>query len=180
MTARDDQLLPDDELDDENDDDGQPDPELHAKANKQLQNHNKRLESENASLRARVLEGDLATIGLTTESGLGKAIAKEYKGELTAEAVAAYAKEEYGHESGEAPAQVPQAVQATQQIDQLNQASTPVTPAVPTTALEQASQKMNDPNATREDAAASLTEKVTVFADQVYGPGGPTAPPQGQ
>ncbi len=59
--------------------------------------------------RTLLLEGAYDQLGLQTDSGLGKAIAKEYDGEPTYEALAAYAKEEYGYEGQGAPSQHPDA-----------------------------------------------------------------------
>jgi len=40
----------------------------------------------------------IASLGLEADAGLGKAIAKEYDGEVSTEAIAAYAKEEYQYD----------------------------------------------------------------------------------
>ena len=48
--------------------------------------------------RVQLMVGAYKEIGLNPETGLGKAIAKEYDGEPTAEAIAEYAKTEYGYE----------------------------------------------------------------------------------
>ncbi len=42
-----------------------------------------------------------ADAGLDTTTGLGKAIAKEYEGDMTKDAVLEYASAEYGHVAGE-------------------------------------------------------------------------------
>ena len=54
--------------------------------------------SENRDLKSEKLAGSFAEIGLNPAEGLGKAIAKEYNGEISTDALAAYAKDEYGYE----------------------------------------------------------------------------------
>jgi len=67
----------------------------------------------------------IENLGLTPEAGLGKAIAKEYDGEVSTEAIAAYAKEEYQYDgpvSSENP--VAPAIQAGHdRLDQIGQTS---------------------------------------------------------
>jgi hypothetical protein len=64
------------------------------------------------------------------ETGLGKAIAKEYKGDPTSEALLTFAKEEYDYE----PAAIPDNAQAQtitteqQKLDSVTSVSTPVVP----------------------------------------------------
>ena len=55
------------------------------------------VEAENAELRADAMTSAFKDIGLDPEAGLGKAIAKEYKGKTSTEALAAYASDEKGH-----------------------------------------------------------------------------------
>lgn len=60
----------------------------------------KQLESaldDNKKLRSTILGEAYAGLDLDPTTGLGKAIAKEYDGEASAEALAAYAKDEYGY-----------------------------------------------------------------------------------
>lgn len=152
------------------------DPEEHKKANRNLQNHNKRLEKENQELRAQLIGVHLNDLGLDPEKGLGKAIAKEYKGEMTAEAVATFAREEYQHETA-TPEAPPEVVQ-TQNIDTLNtQGASPV-PTPQPTPEQIAAEKMHDPDASREEASQSLTAKVGDFVQKHYGTEGPAAPSQ--
>ena len=53
--------------------------------------------AENRTLKADKLSGSFKEIGLDPTTGLGKAIAKEYDGEISTEALAAFADSEYGH-----------------------------------------------------------------------------------
>lgn len=149
--------------------------ELAKLANDQLRGHTKKVESENSALREQVMKTHLAEIGLNGETGLGKAIAKEYDGEYTVEAIAAYAKAEYNHEheSGSTPPEV--ARQA--KVETMHQQSQPMVPEPQPTPAEQAAERMHNPEATREDAQRSLAGKVAAFSEQFYGPTGPTAPP---
>ena len=63
---------------------------------KQLRDALKRSQEENAELREILMQDAWAKVGLDPTQGLGKAIAKEYKGKPTAEALAEYAETEYG------------------------------------------------------------------------------------
>lgn len=70
---------------------------------KELRDALKREKAENKELREILMEDAWEKVGLKPDEGLGKAIAKEYKGKPTAEALAAYAAEEYGHNVPDAP-----------------------------------------------------------------------------
>jgi len=89
--------------------------------------------AENRELKAEKLTDGLVAIGLNENDGLGKAIAKDYSGEYSKEAIAAFADTEYGHKFDTPPAMTPQGavIQQTQaQIDAASQGagSVPVTP----------------------------------------------------
>jgi len=97
---------------------------------KQLRDALKREQEKNAALTAQVMEQIYAEVNLDATKGLGKAIAKEYKGEPTREALLEYAKQEYEWEPPEAPENpVAPAIAAGQSVvDQMNQESTSVMP----------------------------------------------------
>ena len=79
--------------------------------------------AENRDLKADKLAGSFDAIGLDPNAGLGKAIAKEYTGEVSTEALAEYAKTEYGYE-GAAESTHPQAqaiTEGTERLDAINQ-----------------------------------------------------------
>lgn len=107
---------------------------------KQLREALKREKAENVKLRKQAMTGAFEKVGLDPETGLGKAIAKEYKGEPTVDALAQYAKEEYGHEApaGDEHPQEKQIVEGQTQADQLQQQSTSTTPLTHTDALREA------------------------------------------
>lgn len=65
---------------------------------KQLREALKRSQEREAQFRGQLMERAYTEAGLDPAKGLGKAIAKEYDGEPTTDALLAYAKEEYGHE----------------------------------------------------------------------------------
>jgi hypothetical protein len=95
---------------------------------KQLNESNAKLKKANA----REMERAFSDIGLSADKLLGKAIAKEYEGEITAEAIAEYAKSEYGWE-GTTVSEHPEAetiAQGQAALDQVGQAagSVPLTP----------------------------------------------------
>jgi hypothetical protein len=89
---------------------------------KQLRAAEKAAREKAAEYKALLMEGAYNQMGLDSEMGLGKAIAKEYDGAPTADALAEYAKAEYGYEKpvGEIN---PQAVQITAETARLDQAS---------------------------------------------------------
>jgi hypothetical protein len=109
---------------------------------------------------------NLTDIGLDPGTGLGKAIAKEYDGEMTVDAIAAYARDEYGHDAA-VPSQVPQEVQAGDRLDQAMRVSTAVEPRRVPTPGEEYVEKIdsNDPEATRQDAIASIAAKAQQFQE---------------
>ncbi len=53
--------------------------------------------AENRKLKAREMARSFAEIGLEPDKGLGKAIAKEYDGEISTDAILEYAKTEYAY-----------------------------------------------------------------------------------
>jgi hypothetical protein len=92
----------------------------------------KRERTENAGLRAQQMTTVYAEADLDPTAGLGKAIAKEYDGPMTLEALTAYASEEYGYVVPEAPSN-PQAQMITTEQTRLDTAaqgagSVPVAP----------------------------------------------------
>lgn len=66
-------------------------------APKQLRDALKRANAENTKLKGQIMAGAYEELGLDRESGLGKAINKEYDGDTSLEALTAYAKDEYGY-----------------------------------------------------------------------------------
>lgn len=93
--------------------------------------------------RSQLLSGVFEEIGLNPEVELGKAIAKEYDGDPTVEALTEYAKTEYGYEapkSDENPKQT-QITDGQKQLDALNTQSTSVTIASENEALKEAQAK---------------------------------------
>ena len=64
---------------------------------KQLRAANKKVTEERDAMRVLLMKQAYVEVGLDPEEGLGKAIAKEYDGDPTTEALATYAQSEYGH-----------------------------------------------------------------------------------
>ena len=69
----------------------------------QLRARLKAVQAQNAELRAGQMAQVYAAVDLDPSTGLGKAIAKEYDGDMTVEALTAYAGDEYGYVVPEAP-----------------------------------------------------------------------------
>lgn len=93
----------------------------------------KERDAEIAEQRTVIMSDHYATIGLNPEAELGKAIAKEYNGVATLEALAAYAKDEYGYEvpvTDGAPPQLQNITQGHDALDQVGQTagSVPIAP----------------------------------------------------
>ena len=90
--------------------------------------------------RTQLMTGVFAEINLNPETGLGKAIAKEYDGEPTVEALTEYAKAEYDYEVPTAPEnpKAPQITEGQKQLDAVNTQSQPVTPNSESEALQKA------------------------------------------
>ena len=87
--------------------------------------------AEIKTLKVEKMDDALVKLNLNRESGLGKAIAKEYEGEASFDAISAYANTEYGHALPEASGDHPQAAQvqtAQAALDQVGQVATPTAP----------------------------------------------------
>ena len=97
---------------------------------KQLRDALKREQEKSAKYRAQLMAQAYKEVGLNPEQGLGKAIAKEFDGEPTAEALATYAREEYGYEKAEAPENPvePQIIAGQAVVDSVGDVSTSVEP----------------------------------------------------
>jgi hypothetical protein len=137
-------------------------------ANAELRAYNERLKAENQSLRATALRSALSEIGLSHEEGLGVAVAESYQGdEFTPEALAAFAQEKYKYVSDQTPANPND---AQQRVEGLHNVSTPVEPRTEPTQGQQAQQKVdqNSPDATRDDARASINAKANDFLRTHY------------
>ena len=110
---------------------------------KQLREALKTEKARTAKLTKQLMGSAYAEAGLDPEKGLGKAIAKEYKGDPDSESLLAFAKEEYDYEKTATPDN-PQAQTITteqQKLDSVTSVSTPVVPLQETEALMKASQE---------------------------------------
>ena len=126
-------------------------------------------DAENAKLRGQVIEGHLGSIGLEAGRGLGKAIAAGFDGDLTPEAIAAYAKTEYDYEPVVENQQAQELQAAQQRVDGFGQASAPMQPANAEDIIRSHDQKLGGQDATRRDAMNALEAKVQhygVFKEQ--------------
>ena len=84
-----------------------------------------------AKQRTDILTPAYAQLGLDPETGLGKAIAKEYEGAASFDALAEYATKEYGHVAPEASPDHPQAAAvnlAQAQLDQVGEIAGSIAP----------------------------------------------------
>lgn len=134
--------------------------------NAELRAYADRLKDENAELRREVVSMRLESIGLNPKEGLGKAIAKEYDGEYSLEAVRGYAKEEYGYEPKEPSVEPSIVTDAQHRIDDLMAEGTSVTPQQETDPVEDAEAKLASDDATTADARTSMSTKLQAFMSQ--------------
>ena len=87
-----------------------------------------------ADQRTDLLEPAYQKLGLNPETGLGKAIAKEYDGAASFEALAEFAQTEYGHVGPEVePDAHPQATEIHTETDKLEKVAGAATSVVPPT-----------------------------------------------
>ena len=96
---------------------------------------------ERNEYRSQLMEGAYQQIGLEADKGLGKAIAKEYDGPATVDALAKYANDEYGYTFEAPEPQHPQAQEIAQQqeaLDQVQQTAGSVVPPTDDEALAKA------------------------------------------
>lgn len=137
----------------------------------ELVEYKNRLEAENRDLRMQVMSSHLEAVGLSPEKGLGKAIAKEYKGDLTPQAIGEYASSEYGH-TFEAPdnPQVAAVEEAQQQVEQIQAVSQPIVPATEEDRIAELQQQLETDDATRQTAQATMNAKLGQFIQDNYQP----------
>lgn len=108
---------------------------------KQLREALKTEKARTAKLTKQLMGQAYEDAGLDPEKGLGKAIAKEYKGDPTEEALLEYAKTEYDYEKPEAPDN-PQAqtiADEQKKLDNVQTTSTSTAPLTDQDALQKAS-----------------------------------------
>jgi hypothetical protein len=136
-------------------------------ANAELRAALKREKAKTAEYRGELVGSRLREIGLDPDKMVGKAIAKEYDGDMTVDAVSAFALEEYGYE-GTAETTLP-AVETGERLTQLESVSEPLTPPEPVDKAGETTAKMDDPESGREEAAASVAAKSQQFYAEHYG-----------
>ncbi len=122
--------------------------------------------AKTAEYRGELMSTRLEAIGLSHTEGLGKAIAKEYDGDMTVEAVSAYAETEYNHQ-GTVEAAPPEVVTADK-LETLSGVSESITPPPETDKAQEVTDKMHDPEAGRAEAVASVNAKVAQFVKENY------------
>ena len=146
----------------------EPDEETMKAANAEVRAYADRTKAENKTLREGALRTALSDIGLNYEEGLGVAIAETYDGEITAEALGAFAAEKYKHQAAQAP--VPAAVVTGEKLEGLNAQSSPVTPPPEVDEAAIATGKMEDPESGIKEAQASVIAKSRQFNQEHYLP----------
>jgi len=128
---------------------------------RQLRDALKRSQANEARLTKQLMGSAYTEAGLDTESGLGKAIAKEYKGEPTSEGILEYALEEYGYTPTATPdnEHAAKIVDETKKLDGVQTVSTSTVPLPEGDALRQAS-KDGDLRTAGAIKAAQLRRKL--------------------
>lgn len=141
-------------------------PEAVQKTSADLRAYADRMKAENAQMRTQLLGTHLDAINLKPDTGLGLAIAEGYEGDISAEAVAKYAQDKYGHVVEETTPEPTAAVvqaDAQEKVDGLVAGSTPVTPTTQLERIAQHDQILSQPEATRADAQTALTDKLSQY-----------------
>lgn len=140
-------------------------------ANAELRAHADRALERAKAAEAELLKVRLGEIGLDPATGLGKAIAKEYEGEFTLEAIAGYAEEEYGHQSetGIPDTRVQQIEEAQARADRLSAPSESIVPATTEDETAAREARLTEEDSTPQDAAASVAHKMGRFVTENYG-----------
>jgi len=134
---------------------------------KQMREALARKDEENAGMRTQLMNGHLTAIGLSADTGLGKAIAKGYEGDVSKDAVAEYAKSEYSYEQEVQENQQAAQMQETQQrADAFGSAAGSIQPSSQEDVIAALDQKLLSPDATRKDASAAIEAKVQHYISQ--------------
>ena len=123
--------------------------------------------AENKTLKGREMARSFDDLGLSLDEGLGKAVAKEYDGEITTEAIAAYAKSEYNYDAEAQASQHPQAEaidQGTTQIDAASQGAGSVPIASTETEVLASAEAQGD-------YTTAMNVKSQQLADMMFKPG---------
>ncbi len=147
--------------------DQQQEPAQDNSAIKQMREAMERKDDTIASMRTQLVGGHLSSIGLNPDAGLGKAIAKGYDGDVSAEAIAAFAKDEYSYEPKATENPQAQNVQEAQQrADQFGSAAASVQPTSQEDVVMGFDQKLQSPEATRKDASNAIEAKLAHYIQQ--------------
>ena len=134
--------------------------------NAELRAYADRLKDEVEELRSEMLALRLDSIGLKTDTGLGKAIFKEYDGALDEASVSAYAKTEYGYEADEPKVDPAIVNEGTKRAEQIMGESIPVTPEQKVDPMAEADKKLASEDATPRDAQMSIEQKLRALQGQ--------------
>ena len=119
--------------------------------------------SENKDLKAKDRDRAFTDAGLDITKGVGKAVYKEYDGDMTKDAILGYATEEYSYEAGEGVVH-PQAeaiAQGQAALDQVGQTAGSVVPPTQSDELAKAEAE--------GDYATTLAIKGQRVADSLFG-----------
>lgn len=139
-----------------------------ADPNAELRAYADRTKAENQTLRKELMKERLGQIGLDNEVGLGKAIAKEYDGEMDLDSIRKYAADEYQHQAGELP-DPNQHADASTRAEALDGANTGTeAPKEPTQAdeISEKQRRLTEPDAGPNDAKESVGAKLRGFVDE--------------
>ena len=142
-------------------------PPVDNSAIKQMRDEMKRKDDKIAEQQAKLVSGYLADIGLSGDKGLGKAIAKDFDGDPTAETVAEYAKTEYEYEKPVDDNPQAENIDAAQKrADAFAGSSGSMQPTSGEDVVQAFDQKLAQPDATRKDARNSIEAKLAHYVEQ--------------
>ena len=138
--------------------------EVEGSGPKQLRDALKREKEKNARLTSIALGNAFKQVGLNPEKGLGKAIAKEYEGDPTAEGVAEYAKTEYDWEVPEGTVNAEAAERRDKQatLEAVESKTVPVKSSLTPKEAEREAQEAGDFDLAGRIKAQRLAERMNI------------------
>ena len=128
--------------------------------NAELRAYADRMKEERDAMYSEMMQFRLEALGLNPKEGLGKAIAKEYDGDISSDAIRTYLKDEYNYEPVEPTVEETVVTQAQERVESVMEASAPVTPEVEVDRTKEIDRNLGSPEATREDAVRAISEKL--------------------
>ncbi len=132
-------------------------------ANAELRAYADRIKEKSGTLEERVLKSDIDALGLSTDDGLGLAIAEAYDGDFTEGDIAKFAAEKYKYEAPTAPVPPEVITEGQNRVGAVMDDSQPVTPDQPVDEVAQADAALVDPESGTAEAQHAINVKLASF-----------------